>query len=120
MGDAQVIIGEDAAAAFGLGRTVRGEVAPAGDGLFIFEKGERQELVGVGEALEPFDGEEAFDLIHHGPHGGGDVEVFGLAVRVRHDFENDGDHVGSPWGAEARVSQVRSSRKMNFSDCAKA
>src|ERR1700761_1154875 len=93
MSDAQAIIGEHAMAAFRLRAAVGFEIAPRRHGRFVAPEGERDELAGLGEALEALDGDKAFDAVEQRSQVGGDAEI-GVAVRGP-DLEDDGDHAST-------------------------
>src|SRR6266446_6860001 len=95
-GDAQAVIAEDFAAALALGRAMFEMGAPALDGVFVAPEGERQDFALVRKAGKSLDRDEAVDLFELGTQGCSDVEIVSLAVRLRPDFENHGDHARIP------------------------
>ena len=75
---------------------MRIEVPPAGNCRLVLEERQGQDLLGIGQALEPLDRDEAFDLVQHRAHFGCDIKVFFLTAVCRFDLEDDGDHVDTP------------------------
>src|SRR5438477_3950889 len=91
-GDAQPVVAKHAAAARLLRGAVLNLIAPAGDSRLVAPERQRQHLVGIGDALEALDRDEAVDLLQLGAQAGGVVEIaLAPAVGWPH-FEDDGDH----------------------------
>src|SRR4051812_43027421 len=74
-GDAEPIVLEDLRAPRRLRGAVGIEPSPLLDGLLIAPEGEREDLSGLGQALETFDGNEAVNGFEVRPQAGGDIEV---------------------------------------------
>ena len=89
---ARDVIGKDVLSPPSLQIPVRGQAAPVFDRRLVPEKGNRQQFVRVGQALEPFDRNEPVDLVDQRPHLGGDVQVFVLVPLGGDNFEDDRDH----------------------------
>jgi hypothetical protein len=64
--------------------------------LLVAEEREGEDLLRVREALETLDGDEAVDLLEHGPETRRDVQILRLPPIGWIHFEDDGDHVFSP------------------------
>src|SRR6266850_5751243 len=67
-------------------------LAPARDRVLIAPKRQRQDLAILGQALEPFDRDEPFDLLELRAQPGGDVEILLHAIRLGFDFEDNRVH----------------------------
>ncbi len=94
--DGDAVIGEDRAAAFKLRRVMARLLAPALDRLGITPKRDRDQLARLGEALEPFDRDEAVDRLDVGSERRGKIEIVLLPAGPRLDFEDHGMHRTPP------------------------
>src|SRR5436190_19554158 len=91
-GDTQPVVAKHAAAARLLRGAMLDLIAPAGDRRLVAPERQRQHLVGIGDALEALDGDEAVDLLQLGAQAGGVLEIaLAPAVGWPH-LEYDGDH----------------------------
>src|ERR1700676_2247552 len=95
-GDAEAIVFENRRAALALGFAMLRHIAPCRYRTFIAKKRQRQDLALLGQALEPFDRDEAIDGFQYRLQFSREVEVFLLVLGLRPDFENDSYHPGSP------------------------
>src|SRR5438874_10862789 len=62
---------------------------------FIAEKGKREHLAGLVDALEPFDRNEPVNCLEQRPQRGGKIEIALFVLRSGPNFDNHGDHLTS-------------------------
>ncbi len=106
-GNTEPIVLEDFRPAFGLVFAMQRHIAPCGEGIFIAEKRQRQDLALVGQALEAFDRDKAVNGFQNWPQLGREIEVFLLVLGLRPDFVT-------------LRKKVRSSARMNLFSSAKS
>src|SRR5579883_3083274 len=88
----QPIIGEDLVPALALRPLMPIMLAPAPYRVGIAPEGQRENLAFGGEALKPFDRDEAVDLLQIGAQHRSDVEIILFPPGLRLDLEDDGMH----------------------------
>jgi hypothetical protein len=113
--DTELVVGENAAAPEDLCSSMLGCLPPTAYGVLVPEEGERQELARVGEALKPLDRYKPLRPLEHRLELGRNAKISIDLPLGRSNFEDHRDHRASPWGAEASLRKVRSSRSRNFS-----
>ena len=85
------VVAEQTFAAGLLGAAVGGKPPPFLDRSFTFKKGNRQQLVLIGQRLEPFDADKAVNLLDKPAHLAGYFQIVICHALVRGHFENDRD-----------------------------
>src|SRR5262249_37838645 len=68
------------------------DISPSVHRRFIAEEGKRENLAGLVDALEPFDGDETIDFIEQRPQLGREIEIALFVPRLWPDFEDHRDH----------------------------
>src|SRR5690606_11147763 len=115
---AQTVILKNTVAALSLSHPMRGQIAPFAHGFFVAPEREREQLVGIGQALKTFNRQKAVDLCKIFPQVCGNGEILAASVVIGWpNFEYDGDHglMNSPCGADWSLRKLRSSDRMNCS-----
>src|SRR3954451_498874 len=97
LGHAQPVVLEHRAAADGLGRAVLAQAAPLGQRRLVAPDRQRQDLAGLGQALEPLDRDEPVDVGQMAAQLGRHVEIVPAVLGERPDLENDGDQKSPPF-----------------------
>src|SRR5215470_8566386 len=90
--NAQAVVPEDAIAAGDLRRAMAGMTAPGRDRSFISPEGQRQQLIGVGKALESFNRNESVHALQVAAQPRGVIQVVSLAAIGGPHLKDDGNH----------------------------